>query len=152
MAIEQELNQRMKEAMKAKDARVLGVIRMIKARITEARTAKGFTGEVDDALYEQVIAQYSKQMTKALEEYEAQGDRTKDMVEQLRFEVGYLSDFLPKKLDEAATRALVKAKIAELGVADPKRAGQVMGAVMKENKDGLDPALTKRIVTEELGG
>lgn len=150
MSIEQELTQRLKDAMKSKDQRVLGVVRMIKARITEARTAKGFTGEVDDALYLQVIAAYSKQMTKAVEEYEAQGERGREMAEQLRWEIGYLSDFLPKKLDEAATRELVRAKIAELGVSDPKRAGQVMGALMKEHKDALDAGITKRVVEQEL--
>lgn len=152
MSIEQELTQRLKDAMKAKDQRVLDVIRMIKSRITEARTAKGFAGEVDDALYQQVIAAYVKQMSKAVEEYAAQGERAADMVESLRFEITYLSDFLPKKLDEAATRELVRAKIAALGVTDPKRAGQVMGALMKEHKDTLDSAITKRVVEAELNG
>jgi uncharacterized protein YqeY len=72
------------------------------------------------------------------------------MAEQLRFEITYLSDFLPKKLDEARTRELVRAKLSELGVTDPKQAGRVMGALMKEHKDGLDSALTKRVVEEEL--
>lgn len=152
MSIEQQMTQRLKDAMKAKDQRVLGVVRMIKSRIIEARTAKGFTGEVDDALYEQVIAAYSKSMTKAIEEYEAQGERSKDMVEQLRFEVEYLSEFLPKKFDEAKTRELVRAKLEQLGVRDPKRAGQVMGALMKEHKDDLDSALTKKVVDAELAG
>lgn len=150
MSIEQELTQRLKDAMKSKDQRVLGVVRMIKSKIIEARTAKGFTGEVDDALYQQVIAAYSKSMLKAIEEYEAQGERSKEMVEQLRFEVDYLAEFLPRKLDEEKTRELVRAKIEQLGVRDPKRAGQIMGALMKEHKDALDSALTKRVVEEEL--
>ncbi|GMV39356.1 MAG: hypothetical protein AMXMBFR64_10720 [Myxococcales bacterium] len=150
MSIEQELTQRLKDAMRSKDQRVLGVVRMIKSKIIEARTAKGFTGEVDDALYQQVIAAYSKSMLKAIEEYEAQGERSKEMVEQLRFEVDYLAEFLPRKLDEEKTRELVRAKIEQLGVRDPKRAGQIMGALMKEHKDALDSALTKRVVEEEL--
>jgi uncharacterized protein YqeY len=152
MSIAEDLNGLLKQAMRDKDQRTLDVIRMIRSKVTEARTAPGFHGEVDDALHVQVIALYSKQMKKAIAEYEAQGDRTRDMVEKLQFEVDYLEQFLPKKLGEAETRQLVKAAIAELGATDPKQKGRVMGAVLKAHKDDVDPQLVGQIATEELGG
>jgi len=65
--------------------------------------------------------------------------------------VEYLSRWLPSKLDEAATRDLVKAAIAELGVGgDEKAAGRVIGHVMKTHGKDLDGGLVNRVVREEL--
>lgn len=65
MGLEQQLNDTLKHAIKGKDTRTTDVVRMIKTRLTERRTAKGFSGEVDDALVLDVIAAYRKQLQKA---------------------------------------------------------------------------------------
>jgi len=140
-----------KDAMRKKDQPRVNVIRLIETEISTAKTAPGFTGEVDDALYLQVIASYVKKMTKALKEYEGLGERGVEMAEQLRFEIGYLSRWLPQKLDEAQTRALVTQIIADLGVSGPQAVGRVMGQVMKQHKDEVDGGLVNRLVREALG-
>ena len=55
MALEQELTSRLTQAIKAKDGRTADVVRMLKTRLQERRTAKGFSGQVDDALVLDVI-------------------------------------------------------------------------------------------------
>ena len=70
MALEQQLNDTLTKAMKEKDAPTADVVRMIKSKIGERRTAKGFTGTVDDALVLDVIGAYRKQLQKALVEFE----------------------------------------------------------------------------------
>jgi uncharacterized protein YqeY len=151
MTIKEELNAELKDAMKARDARRRDVIRMIETEVTLARSAPGFKGEVDDALYRKVIAAYAKKMEKAKGEFEEAGDRGAAMVEKLSWEVEYLSRWLPTKLDEESTAALVSAAIAELGVAgDPKASGRVIGQIMKEHKDEVDGALVNRLVAEAL--
>src|SRR5262249_961724 len=75
MPLEQELNQLLKEAMLKKDQQTADVLRMIKTKIMERRTAPGFKGQVDDPLIQDVIATYQKSLRKALEEYAATGDR-----------------------------------------------------------------------------
>jgi len=127
-------------------------IRLIETEISKAKTAPGFSGEVDDVLYQQVIASYVKKMDDARQEYEGLGERGAEMVDKLGFEIEYLSRWLLKKLDEARTRELVQRVIAELGVSDPKAVGRVMGQVMKQHKDEVDGALVKRLVGELLGG
>jgi uncharacterized protein YqeY len=73
------------------------------------------------------------------------------MADKLGFEVEYLSRWLPSKLDEKATRELVKGAIAELGVAgDEKAAGRVIGHLMKTHGKDLDGGLVNRLVREEL--
>ncbi len=152
MALMDELTARMKAAMKAKDQRVLDTIRMVRSRVIEVQNAADFSGELTDDVVRDVIAAYSKQLKKSLPDYERAGESGHEMAEKLRFEVDYLSEFLPSMLDEDATRAIVAATVAELGVTDPRRAGQVMGAVMKANKGRVEPGLVKRLVDEALAG
>jgi hypothetical protein len=149
MSIHDELRTELKDAMRSKDQRRMDVIRQVEAEISVARTAASFKGEVDDALYRQVIATYCKKMDKAREEYAGLGDRARPMAEKLQWEVEYLSRWLPRKLSEEETRALVVAAITELGVSDPKQAGKVVGHLVK-SQQGLDGALVNRLARELL--
>ena len=73
MGLEAELDERLRQAIKARDTRTADVVRMLKTRLQERRTAKGFAGEVDDALVRDVIAAYKKQLQKAIPEFEKAG-------------------------------------------------------------------------------
>lgn len=150
MPLEQELSELLKQAMKDKDQAVANVVRMLKTKVMERRTAKGFSGAVDDALVREVIAAYRKQLQKGLEEFRAAGDRGKEQAAELEFEIAFCERFLPKGLDEAAVRALVTERIAALGVTDAKQVGRVMGDVMKSHKGQVEAALVKRIAEEIL--
>jgi uncharacterized protein len=152
MPLEQQLNDTLKQAMKDKDQPTSDVVRMIKTKIMERRTAKGFTGTVDDALIGDVIAAYRKTLVKALEEFEKLGDKGKEQAEQLRFEIGFCERFLPKQLDDAALRALVKERMAALGVTDPKMFGKLLGDIMKTHKGLVEANDIKRVAEEALKG
>ena len=149
MTIQEQLAAAQKSAMKSGDRSTLNVIRQIQSEISVAKASPGFDGEVDDDLYLATIATYVKRMSKARGEYEALGERGQEQADKLTFEIDYLSAYLPQKLDEAATRALVDQTIAGLGATDPKMTGQLIGAVMKSGKD-LDGALVARLVKEAL--
>jgi uncharacterized protein len=150
MSIEQTLRAKLTESIKAKDRRTADVIRMIETKVMERRTARDFRGTVDDALYLEVIGAYRKSMAKALEEYEALGERGREQAEQLRFEVDFCARFLPRSLSESEVREAVRKVISDLGASDPKMAGRVMGEVMKQHKGRIDAPVVKRIVDEEL--
>ena len=151
MTIREELAAELKNAMRAKDGPRRDVIRQVETEVAVARSQPGFEGEVDDELYRSVIASYVKKMDKARDEYLEIGERGTAMAEKLGFEVEYLSRWLPSKLDEKATRDLVKGAIAELGVAgDEKAAGRVIGHLMKTHGKDLDGGLVNRLVREEL--
>lgn len=151
MTIKDDLASELRDAIKKGDTKRKDVLRIIDTEVKMASTASGFKGEVDDALYRQVIASYSKKMDKARLEYEGLGKRAAPMAEKLAWEVEYLSRWLPKKLDEAATRELVSKTIAELGVTgDSKAAGRVIGVIMKDHKDTVDGGLVNRLVAAAL--
>jgi uncharacterized protein YqeY len=150
MPLTEEIQKRLTEAMKARDARVVDTLRMVRSKIMEVRNAKDFSGEMTDARVVDTISAYVKQLKKALPDYERAGDVGRDMADKLRFEIDYLSGFLPKLLDEAATRVIVRDTLASLGVTDAKRAGQVMGAIMKAYPGQVEPALVRRLIDEVL--
>jgi uncharacterized protein len=149
MTIQEQLVAAQKSAMKSGDRATLNVIRQIQSEVAVAKAAPGFAGEVDDDLYRSTIATYVKRMSKARDEYEGLGDRGRDQAEKLTFEIGYLSAYLPQKLDEAATRTLVDHTIANLGATEPTQDGQVIGAVMRSGEN-VDGGLVARLVREAL--
>ena len=152
MSLEERLDERLKQAIKEKDPPTADVVRMLKTRVSERRTAKGFSGQVDDALVLDVISAYRKQLQKALVEFEKVGERGAAHAAQLRFEVEFCERYLPKGLDEAALRALVRERLGALGVSDAKQVGRLVGDVMKTHKGQVEPADVKRIAEELLKG
>lgn len=151
MSIEEKILERMKDAMRNKKARELEVLRMVKTQAQTAKTAPGFDGKADDAFWLDVIGKYVKQQQRALAEFEKAGEAGKDHVERLTFEIEYFSEFLPKKLDEAALKELVKQAVQETGAVGAKMTGKVMGFIMKSHKDSVDAEMLKRIIAEALG-
>ncbi len=94
MGLEQQLNDTLKQAIKDQDLRTADVVRMLKTKLMERRTAKGFSGQVDDALVLDVISAYRKQLLKALAEFEKAGDRAASQVTQIRFETEFCERYL----------------------------------------------------------
>ncbi len=151
MSIAEELAAELTDAIRTRDRRRSDVIRSIQTEISIAKSAPGFSGDVDDDLCRRVIASYSKKMTKARDEFQAAGERGAAQAAKLAFEVEYLARWLPQALGEEETRAIVAEAIAELGVDDPKLGGKVTGHIMKSGDDRLDGALVNRLVREALG-
>jgi uncharacterized protein len=150
MSLEQTLTDTLTKAIRDKDARVADVVRMLKSRLTERRTAKGFTGQIDDALVLDVIGAYRKSLQKALPDYEKAGERGQAQAAQLRFEIEFCERFLPRGLDDAALRALVRERLDALGITDAKHVGRLVGDVMKTHKGQVEAGDVKRIAEELL--
>ena len=150
MALEGTLNETLTRAIKDKDQCTADVVRMLKTRVIERKTARGFAGTVDDALVLDVIGSYRKQLQKALAEFEKVGERGAAQVAQLRFEIAFLDGYLPRGMDDTTLRALVKERVATLAVTDPKQVGRLVGDIMKSHKGQVEAADIKRIAEEVL--
>jgi uncharacterized protein YqeY len=150
MSLEQTLTDTLTQAIRDKDQRMADIVRMIKSRITERRTAKGFSGQIDDAVVQDVISAYRKSLQKALPDYEKVGERGRAQAEQLRFEIEVLARWLPTGLDEATLRSLVRERLTALNITDPKQVGRLLGDLMKTHKGQIEAADVKRIAEELL--
>lgn len=148
--LEGKLREQLTAAMKAKDTKTANLVRMINTKIMERRTAKDFSGTVDDKLILDVIASYKKAMEKARAEYAAAGDRGKEQVAELDFEIAWCATFLPQQMSEAELRDVVAKHVAALPAKDPKMAGKIIGMVKKELGDRADAQMTKKLADELL--
>lgn len=152
MSIEERLTEEMNRALKEGRREVVDCVRMVKTRLAERRTSPGFVGPMTDAVAREVIEAYQKMIRKAISEMEAAGQPDHPLCAKYRFEVEYLASYLPRKLDEDATRLLVQQVSREQGLSGRAAVGRLIGAVMKGHREEVDPVLLKRIAEEEMGG
>src|SRR5215212_2409300 len=124
--LEGQLREQLTAAIKARDLKTANLIRMINTKIMERRTAKGFSGTVDDALILDVISAYKKSMEKARGDFVNAGERGKEQLAELDFEIEWCGKLLPAQLGEAELREAVEKAVAELSQKDPKQAGRVI--------------------------
>jgi len=151
MAIRDEIDARQKQARRDRDERTLNVIGLVKNKVlVELKSGSGVVE--DDALWRRILEAYVKGVRKAIPEFERAGERGLEPLEEARFEIAFCEAFLPRKLDEAATLALVRTVAAEHGITDPKQTGKLVGLLMKGHRDELDGDLARRLVEQVLAG
>ena len=130
MTIEEQVNDGIKNAMKAHDKVRLETMRNIKKVILEAKTRPGANDRIDDAECIKLIQKLAKQGKESAEIYRQQG--REDLYEQESGQVAVLEEFLPKQLDEAELTEALKAIIAEVSASSAKDMGKVMGTATKK--------------------
>ena len=149
--IARQLDEKLKEAMRAKDQQTLNLVRMLKTKMMERRTAKGFSGELDDALWIEVISVYVKSLEKGIGEFEkVASPAAQEQIAALRWEIVACQVWLPKKASEEQTAAWVAEAVAGLGGKEKAKIGAVMGAVMKGHKDDVDASVVKKLAEAAL--
>ena len=126
MKFQERIDQDLKEAMKARQAERLAVMRMLKAALKNAAIEKGGADAVlDDAEALAVVRKQVKQRQDSVEGFEKGGRPELAAKEKAEMEV--LNAYLPKQLSPEELTAVVKAAIAEAGATSKAQ----MGAVMK---------------------
>jgi hypothetical protein len=98
---------------------------------------------------QEAVAAYGKKLRKSLEEYEKLG-RAKE-VEQLKFEIGVVGEYLPKKASPQETQTLVEQFLASHAFGE-KQLGQAMGAFMKAHGADVDPGAANAALKSALAG
>ncbi len=144
--IQDKIDDDYKAAFKAKNVDVYMPLRPVLSGLKQASidARKELTNEeIINILKTEV-----KKRKDALEQFK-QGGR-EDLVKQAENEIKVISAYLPAQMDDAALRAIVEETKAELGIDDPKKAGQLMGAVMKKVKGQADGGRVKSMVDELL--
>lgn len=145
-----ELKQAQISAMKAGDKERLAAVRLILAKLKdrdiEQRTA---TKPVeDDALVVEVLQKMAKQRRESIELYEKGGREELAAIE--RGEQAVIEEFLPKQMDEAATKAAIASLKAELGAEGLKDMGRLMAELKARHGTVLDMGRASGWVKESL--
>ena len=128
MTLHQRVDADLKEAMRAKDATKLGVLRMLKSALKYAAIAKsGAEAELSDAEAIQVIRKQAKQRQDSIESFE-KGGRT-ELAEKENEELALLNTYLPQAMSSEELEKVVRETIAELGATSKAQMGAVMKAL-----------------------
>ena len=137
-------------AMKARESEKTAAIRLIQSAIKnrdiEARTGKPV--DDDDALVVEVLNKMAKQRRESIEMYE-KGNRP-ELAAIETHELAVIESFLPRRMSEAETVAVIDAIKAELGATGPKDMGKVMAELKARHATSLDMSKASGLVKAAL--
>ena len=148
MALEQQIQEDIKAAMKAHDAVATAATRAIKGEILLFKTSEGGSKEVTDGDILKMIQKLIKQRKEAAEQFVAAGRQ--ELADNELAEAAVMEKYLPKQLSEAEVEEKVKAIIAETGATSIKDMGKVMGAANKALAGQSDGRTISTIVKKLL--
>src|SRR6478735_1362834 len=140
MTLEQRVDSDLKEAMRAKDATKLGVLRMLKSALKYAAIAKS------DAEAVQVIRKQAKQRQDSIESFE-KGGRA-ELADKEKEELAILNSYLPQGMSPDELAKVVRETIAELGATSKAQ----MGAVMKALQAKVGGRADGKTLSAEVAG
>lgn len=149
MSLQVLLMEKLKEAMKAKDAVALESLRAIKSEILLAKTKSGATEEISEDEEIKLLQKLVKQRKDSAALYLEQG-RT-DLADPELAQVEIIAQFLPAQLDDEAIKKIVAAIIEKVGATSMKDMGAVMAEASKELAGKADGKAISLAVKQLLG-
>ncbi|MBN9488696.1 MAG: GatB/YqeY domain-containing protein [Alphaproteobacteria bacterium] len=148
-----QLNEALKEAMRAREMGAVGTIRLILAKLKEvdiaSRTEANREGVADDKILSMMQGMI-KQRNESITLYE-KGNRA-DLADKEKAEIVVIQRFLPKQMDEAAVEAAVKDAVTAAGATSIKDMGGVMAALKAKYAGQMDFAKASAVVKKVLAG
>lgn len=145
MSLQTDIKAKMIEAMKAKDALRVSVLRGLSAAFTNELVAKKMPpdGQLSDEDAMMVIAREARKRKDAIEQFEKGG--RPELAEDEKAELSILETFLPAQMSEDEIVAYVTNKKGELNPT-PETKNQFMGSIMKDLKGKADGNIVKKAV------
>ena len=149
MTLPERIDADLKDAMRAKDAGRLNVLRMLKSALKYAAIEKSDPG-LDDAAALQVIRKQVKQRQDSIEQFEKGG--RPELAAKEKEEQEMLNAYLPKGLNADELAAMVRETIAEVGATSKAQMGAVMKALQAKVAGRADGKTLSGEVSKQLSG
>ncbi|MDQ6626588.1 MAG: GatB/YqeY domain-containing protein [Verrucomicrobiota bacterium] len=150
MTVQQQIDSDLKDAMRAKDAAKLGVLRMLKSAMKYAAIEKsGADGELDDTEATQVIRKQVKQRQDSIESFEKGG--RPELATKENEELALLSTYLPQAMSAEELATAVRETIAETGATSRAQMGAVMKTLQTKLAGRADGKSLSQEVQRQLG-
>lgn len=148
-SITERIQAEMVKAMKEKDAETLSTVRMLKAALLEAKTAKPKDSTLSREEEIEILQRYVKKRRETIEINTKAGRADLNASEER--EIAVTQRFLPAMISEDKLAEIVKDAIAKTGAAGPRDMGKVIGAVMAQVKGQAEGGTVSRLVKAALG-
>jgi hypothetical protein len=153
MSLREQFNDRLKEAMKAKDSRRVSTLRMVLAALKDkdiaARTETSREGISDDDVLG-LLAKMIKQREESAAAFE-QGHRP-ELAKSEQEEIAIIRAFMPRQMDADEAKAAIQGVIAEVGAASMKDMGKVMAALKERYAGQMDFSKASGMTKDLLSG
>jgi len=150
MTLQERVDSDLKDAMRAKDAAKLGVLRMLKSALKYSAIEKsGADAQLDDAEAAQVIRKQVKQRQDSIESFE-KGGRA-ELAAKEKDELALLNAYLPQGMNAEELTEIVKETIKELGATSRAQMGAVMKALQGKVAGRADGKTLSQEVQRQLG-
>jgi uncharacterized protein YqeY len=150
--LREKFNEALKDAMRAKDARKVGTLRLINSALKDKDIEARGLGKapLNDEEVLALLQKMIKQRNDSIEAYEKAGRA--DLVAQEQEEKAIIEAYLPQQMDLEEVKAAVKAVIASTGAASVKDMGKVMGELKTKFAGKMDFSKANGVVKELLSG
>ena len=138
MSLKKQIEDKLNEALKAKDKNTYPTLRLIVSAIKDAEIAGRSKGqkEIKDSDITGILKKMIKQRNESCEVYKKAG-RT-ELLESETKEINVINTFLPKQLSEDETKKICEEAIKSVGASSMKDMGKVMGMLKSKHADTLD--------------
>lgn len=147
-----DINNALKEAMKAKNERAVSTLRMVNSALKNADIDARGTGKpaLGDAEVLAILQKMIKQRQESVELYKKGG--RDDLVAQEEAEIAIISGYLPQQMSDSEMQAAIDAAVAETGAAGMKDMGKVIGVLRGKYAGQMDMAKASGLVKAKLSG
>ena len=147
MALREQLNEDIKNAMKARDQDKLATLRLMLSAVKQREVDERIT--LDDAGVIGVVERMIKQRRESIAQFEKGGRQ--ELADREKAEIGVLEAYLPQQLSQAEVEAIVAAAIASTGAKSAADMGKVMGVVKPKLAGRADMGKVSGLVKAKLG-
>jgi uncharacterized protein YqeY len=150
MSIKQQIENKLNEALKAKDKNTYPTLRLIVSAIKDAVIAARSKGlkEIADSEITAILKKMVKQRNESCEVYKKAGRN--ELLESETKEIEVINIFLPKQLSEEETKKICEEAIKNVGATSMKDMGKIMGALKSQYADTIDFSKVSLIIKEIL--
>tara|TARA_X000001036_G_scaffold368249_1_gene353800 strand:+ start:591 stop:1046 length:456 start_codon:yes stop_codon:yes gene_type:complete len=150
MALKQQIEEKLNEALKVKDKNTYPTLRLIISSIKDAEIAGRSKGqkEIKDSDIIPILKKMIKQRNESCEVYKKAGRN--ELLDNEEKEIKVISAFLPKQLSEDETKKICQEIVKSTGANSMKDMGKVMGALKSKYADTIDFSIVSPIIKELL--
>lgn len=150
MSLEKIINDKIKDAMRAKEQAALRALRAIKSAILVEKTSGKHGEELGEEVEGKILLKLAKQRKESIEIFESQN--REDLASTEKEELAVIETFLPEQMGEDEIKTYLEKLIAEVGASSPADMGKVMGRASKELSGKADGKTISNIVKTLLAG
>ena len=148
MALRDQLNEDIKNAMKAREQEKLAALRLMLSAVKQREVDERIT--LDDAGVVGVVEKMIKQRKDSISQYEKASRQ--DLADKEKYEISVIEGYLPKQMSEAEVAAAIDAAIASTGAKGAADMGKVMGVVKPQLAGKADMGKVSALVKARLAG